>query len=159
MRALIAVVLLAGCSSVYTPRVVARGELLLRYNDGFELHAGGERISHAPTWGGLPAYVRCVPPAADLAARARSHGQAGLALAIVGGVLGVAAIGSLAGLADTQNQWTWIGAGIGAATVGVVFSGVSRMLRNRSNQEAVDAHNHYNDVVGSVGASCADRRQ
>jgi hypothetical protein len=157
MRALIFLALLGGCAtSVYAPRLVARGELLLRYENGFALDAGGKRVAHAPTWAGLPEYVRCVPPAADLATRARRHGQMALGFAVTGGVLGGISIGGLAGFADQKNEWIWLGTGLATATVGVVFAGLSRLYRNRANQEAVDAHNYYNDSVGSLGATCDD---
>ena len=57
---------LLGCSSghtMYTPRVVARGELTASYDDGFTLWAGGRKVAESYDYDGLEQFVRCVPEA------------------------------------------------------------------------------------------------
>jgi len=152
-------VALAGCASTqYTPRVVARGELTLMNHDGLEMRAGGRRVAKALSWNGLDRYVGCVAEAREHAAAARRNGRASTALAVLGGTLGVLALGGLVGLADRDHLWQWLGGGVGAGALGAVFAGTSHLLRNRANGHAVDAMNYYNDAVGSLGATCDDLR-
>jgi hypothetical protein len=77
-------------------------------------------------------------------------------MTIVASTLAVASVGSLAGLADEQHEVIWLGAGVGTAGLAVLAGGLSRLLRNRANGQAVDAMNIYNDSVGSLGATCDD---
>lgn len=162
MRAALALVLVAavGCAETsYAPRVVARGELTLRYRDGaYEMWGGGQRVARGLGWRGLAGYVGCVGAARADAEGARRDGAASLGLAIAGGTLGVAALGGLYGFADSDHEWEWLGSGIAVAAVGVVLAASSRMLRNRANGRAIDAMNRYDDAVGSLGATCADLR-
>jgi hypothetical protein len=159
MRGLVLALCLAGCATTrYEPRVVARGELTLRYRGGFELWAGEQRVARSLTWKGLDAYVRCVEPARVHAAEAARAGRASIALSAVGGALGVASLGGLYGLADDANVGAWLGGGIGVAAVGLAFVIAGRVYHNRANGHAVDAHNYYNDAVGALGASCDDLR-
>jgi hypothetical protein len=149
--------LLAGCTHThYTPQVLARGELFLQNRGGLEMHAGGRRVARGITWSGLGEYVRCVPRAKQLADGAQKNGRISKAFAIVGGTLGVLALGGLVGFADRDHLWEWLGGGVGVGVVGAIFSGTSQLLRNRANGQAVDAMNYYNDSVGSLGATCGD---
>ena len=45
-----ALALLAGChhATQYQPEYVARGELTLRYDDGFQIYAGNEMLAESP---------------------------------------------------------------------------------------------------------------
>src|SRR5579862_9054880 len=71
----------SGCSTtLYAPQVVARGELTLRYNEGFEMWAGGARVARGLSYRGLEQYVRCVPEAREHAHRATSASMAAIAL-------------------------------------------------------------------------------
>ena len=45
-------------------------------------------------------------------------------------------------------------AGLGTAALAIVFSGISRIMGNSANGNAVDALNYYNDAVGSIGGNC-----
>jgi hypothetical protein len=152
--------LLAGCaeSTSYVPRVVARGEVTLRYRDGFEAWAGGVPIARGLRWRGLESYVGCVASAREHAAAAANAGDRAIGFSIAGGILGGLAIGGLIGVIDEGHRWEWLGAGLGSATLGAIFAGSGRLYRNRANGHAVDAINFYNDAVGSLGATCADLR-
>jgi hypothetical protein len=147
-----------GCAQTsYAPRVVARGELTLRYHHAaYEMWAGGRQVSRGLPWKGLEPYVACVEPAREHARQAREAGRAVLPLAIVGGSLGILSLGGFVGFADTSHEWQWLGGGIAVAGVGVALAATSRLLRNRANGNAVDAMNFYNDSVGALGATCAD---
>src|SRR4051812_13754701 len=79
----------SGCAtSSYVPQVVARGEMTLRYEGGYELSAGGRKVARGLTYHGLEDYVRCVPAAREQARQARSSGRAAIATSVLGGVLG-----------------------------------------------------------------------
>jgi hypothetical protein len=152
------VALAGGCAeTVYAPRIVARGELTLRYHGAYEMWAGGKQVARGLGWSGLDEYVGCVPEAHRLAAAAETSGHTAVALSLVGGILGGVAVGGLVGFIDTRHQWIWLGSGVATAVVGVTLAGSGRLLRNRANGQAIDAMNHYNDAVGSLGASCADQ--
>jgi len=152
-------VLLAACvSTQYTPQVVARGELTLRNHDGLEMHAGGRRVARALSWNGLDRYVGCVTQAHEHAVAAQRNGRTSTAFAVIGGSLGILALGGLAGFADRDHLWEWLAGGVGSGVVGAIFAGTSQLLRNRANGHAVDAMNYYNDAVGSLGATCDDLR-
>jgi hypothetical protein len=150
----------AGCAhpTAYVPRAVARGEVTLRYRESYVAVAGGHPIAQGISWNGLAHYVGCVPESRRHAAVAQSAGRAARGLSLAGTVLGAAAFGGLAGLVDRKHEWPLLGAGVGAAVVGVSFAASSRLLRNRANGHAIDAINYYNDAVGSVGATCRDPR-
>jgi hypothetical protein len=150
--------LIAGCAenTAYVPRVVARGEVTLRYDGGFEAWAEGRRIARGLRWRGLSSYVGCVPPAREHAEAAAASGERAVGLSIAGGVLGGLAIGGLIGVIDENNRWAWLGAGLGSAVLGAILAGTGRLEHNRANGHAVDAINYYNDAVGSLGATCAD---
>ena len=158
--AVLALALLAtGCATTrYQPRIVARGELTLRYDDGFEMWAGGREVAHGVTWRGLREYVRCVPDAKRLASEARGHGDGALATSILGATFGLGALGGLSGLAvdDRDTRYAILGTGVGLAVTGLVFALVSQGLKNGANGRAVDSMNFYNDSVGSLGATCDD---
>ncbi|MCU1277124.1 MAG: hypothetical protein JWM53_670 [bacterium] len=157
MRALaVAALLASACAHTdYVPEVVARGELVLQQRrGGLEMWAANQRVARSIEWRGLESFVRCVPDAQRHAQQARRDGRASLALAIVGGSLGVASLGSLGGLADEPHRFDWLGAAAGAAALGAVAAGLSRLYRNRANGHAVDALDFYNDAAGSRGAAC-----
>ena len=157
--ALAALVGTGGCAATqYTPTLVARGELTLRYDGGFAMDAGGREVSHGLSWSGLDDYTRCVPVASAKASQAQARGRASYVTAILGGVFGAAALGGFYGLVDNQNGGAWLLAGVGSATVGLVFGVLTQALRNSANGHAVDAMNIYNDAVGSLGATCEDLR-
>lgn len=154
---------LAGCGSgrtAYYPRVTARGELTLHYDNEFQLWAAGRPVAYGHHYTDLPHFVRCVPEASEHALSARSDGYAGTALSTSGIVLGVAGLGGLGGLAfydsNPDLMFGLLGAGIASSVLGVVLAGVSRGYKNSANGHAVDAMNYYNDAVGSLGASCDD---
>ncbi len=150
-----------GPASQYTPGVVARGELTLRYDDAMQIYAGRELLTEGPVYDGLADYVRCVPQARVHAERARGDGRARIGLAWTGGTLGVVALGGIAAGGALYNDRRSaalgsLGAGLGVAALALVFAGTSRILGNSAHGNAVDALNYYNDAVGSVGGTCAD---
>lgn len=160
---LCAAVLSGGCGgTVYAPRMVARGELVLRYDNGFELWGGGQRVAAGLRYRGLPEYVQCVPEAHRHAQEARRSGTMAVTLSALGATFGVLALGGLSGLLyldrDTTVAGALLGSGVGVAAIGTFFAGFGRMNRNAANGHAVDAMNYYNDAVGSLGATCADLR-
>lgn len=147
----------AGCATTqYAPQVVARGELTMRYQGGFEIYAGRERLSSGLTYPRLTHYVRCVPEAHKHAQAARGSGIGAVTTSIVGGTLGAAGLVGLIGLADQDRLGIWLGASLAASSVGLVFSIVGWRLKNHANGHAHDAVNFYNDAVGSLGATCDD---
>jgi hypothetical protein len=160
----LALVFCAGCAtSSYAPQVVARGELLLRYDGGFEMWGGGRLVARGLTYRGLPEYVRCVPAAHDQARQARRSGQAAVAMSVLGATFGLVSLGGFYGVYEiTQGNpslgWPIVGGAVGVAAVGTVMAGLSRLYKNRANGHAVDALNYYNDAVGSLGATCDDLR-
>ena len=148
-----------GCATTqYQPQLAARGELLLRYDGGFVMQAQGQTVARALSYRGLDRFVACVPEAHQHARSAQSHGGAAIALSVIGVTLSLASLGSLAGLADTQHQWSWLGGGLAAGAVGLTLSALSWREKNQANGHAIDAMNHYNDAVGSLGANCQDLR-
>lgn len=148
---------LGGCASTqYAPQVVARGELTLRYDGGFQIYAGRDKLSHGLTYPRLAEYVRCVPQAQEHARRAQSSGRGAVATSVLGGVLGAAGLVGLVGLADQDRIGLWLGGGLALSTVGLTFSIISWRLKNHANGHALDAVNFYNDAVGSLGATCQD---
>jgi hypothetical protein len=148
-----------GCATTqYQPQLAARGELLLRYDGGFVMQAQGQTVARALSYRGLDRFVACVPEAHQHARSAQSHGGAAIALSVIGVTLSLASLGSLAGLADTQHQWSWLGGGLAAGAVGLTLSALAWREKNQANGHALDAMNHYNDAVGSLGASCQDLR-
>jgi len=150
-------VLHAGCAtSRYQAAVVARGELTLRYDDGFEMWAAGQRVSHGLSWRGLEHHVRCVPQAQKHASSAASSGGAAVAFSTLGVIFGAGGLMAIGGLVDEPNRWQWIGAAAGSSVLGLIFALTSRALRNSANGHALDAMNYYNDAVGSLGATCDD---
>ena len=146
-----------GCASTqYAPQVVARGELTMRYQGGFEIYAGRERLTGGLTYPRLAQHVRCVPEAARHAASARSNGVGAVVTSILGGTMGAGGLIGLVGLADQDHIGLWLGTGLALSTVGLTLSIVSWRLKNHANGHAHDAVNFYNDSVGSLGATCDD---
>lgn len=154
--------LLAGCGhgvSTYAPQLRAQGELTLHYDDGFSMTAEGREVASGNTWGGLTDYVKCVPKAKEHAEGAESAGTGAMVLSWLGGGIGVASLGSLAGLAvydEKKPDLTYgiLGIGVAAAVTGVVLAAIGRNEKNVANGNAVDAMNYYNDAVGSYGGTC-----
>jgi hypothetical protein len=145
----------SGCaSSNYSAQVVARGELTLRYDGGFEMSAAGRRVASGLTYGGLEHHVRCVPQAREHAVRAASAGRAAIAFSVLGGTLGAGGLVGLVGLVDQNNWVPWVAGGLGSAAIGLTFSILSWRYKNHANGNAIDAMNFYNDSVGSLGATC-----
>lgn len=154
---------LLGCSSghtMYTPRVVARGELTASYDDGFTLWAGGRKVAESYQYDGLERFVRCVPEARDHARQASQNGRSATTLSTLGVVLGVGSLGGLSGLyfhdKDEAAMGVILGAGVAVAVTAVVLGALSRQAKENANGHAFDALNHYNDAVGSLGATCDD---
>jgi hypothetical protein len=155
--------LLVGCGSgrtFYAPQIVARGELTMRYDDGFQVWSAGQPVAFGHHYSDLPEIVRCVPKAYEHAREARSDGYIGTTLSTMGIIFGIAGLGGLGGLAyyDTNEtaMTAFFAAGISSGILGVVLAGISRGYKNSANGHAVDAMNYYNDAVGSWGASCND---
>lgn len=153
--------LCAGCGSgvtKYSPQLRAQGELTLRYDDGFSMHAEGRQIASGQTWSGLTEYVQCVPRAKTHAEAAESAGTSAVALSWIGAGIGLGSLGSLGGLAvydqDKDLAAGILGIGVAAAITGVVLAAVGRNQKNVANGNAVDAMNYYNDEVGSYGGTC-----
>ncbi len=157
--AVLALVVTSGCATTqYAPQLVARGELQLGYDGGFVMRAEGKPVTSGLAYRGLARYVACVPEAHKHARSAQNHGGAAIALSVLGVTFSLASLGSLAGLADPQNQWTWLGSGLAAGALGLTLSAVSWREKNQANGHAIDAMNYYNDAVGSLGATCQDLR-
>lgn len=152
--------LFVGCGAFtnHTPKVVAEHELSLRYEDRLLVFAGHDPLTEAPTFAGLEAHVRCVPTAADHAHEAHRQGQTGEALRIAGIVLGSLGLASLTGLAayETEPTAAWASVGVGGALslIAVSLAGASVTARLAAQGNAVDAVNHFNDALGSVGGKC-----
>lgn len=151
--------LLGGCATTqYQPQLVARGELTLRYDGGFVMQAQGKPVASGLSYRGLDQFVACVPEAHRHARSAQRHGGAAVALSVLGVTFSLASLGSLVGLSDSNHMWTWLGAGLGAGSIGLTLSALSWREKNQANGHALDAMNHYNDTVGSLGATCQDLR-
>lgn len=153
--------LLAGCGhgvTQYAPQLRAQGELTLRYDDGFSMVAEGKEIAAGNGWGGLTDYVKCVPKAREHAESAEAAGTGSAVLSWLGGGIGVASLGGLAGAAvyDKNNELGLgiLGVGVAAAVTGVVLAAIGRNEKSVANGHAVDAMNYYNDSVGSFGGTC-----
>jgi len=132
-------------------------ELVLGQDGGLRLVADSRTIAREPGWRGLEERVGCEPRAADHARRARRHGRAARALAIAGGVLGVASLAAFAGIPfvrkDPSTAGAIIGSSLGAGVLGLSLALGSRHQRILANGNAVDAMNYYNDALLS-GRRC-----
>lgn len=159
LSSVLAVTTAGGCATTqYNPDLVARGELTLRYQAGFQIYAGRDPLASGPTYRGLEHYVRCVPQAREHAQKASSSGRAAIATSVLGGVFGAAGLMALVGLYDTDHLGAWLAGGLGSSSVGLVFSILSYRKKNHANGHAIDSLNFYNDAVGSLGATCDDLR-
>lgn len=154
---------LGGCTSgmtTYFPNVVARGELTLRYDDGFQIYGGNRVVAESYSYDGLSDYVRCVPEAASHAKSAESRGQTAITLSTLGIVFGLSGMGGIGGVyfyeKDPELMWGILGSGLVLAISGVVLGGLSRRAKEDAHGHALDAVNYYNDAVGSLGATCDD---
>src|SRR5262245_37151113 len=93
---------LLGCSSAtsnYVPSVIARGELVMNYDRGFELWSGGQLVADAHGYRGLSSFVGCVPDAHRHAVEAESSGAQARGFAVTAGGLALLGLGGLSGLA------------------------------------------------------------
>lgn len=148
------------CATQYEPRLVARGEITLRYDviRGLEPWAGRQRITSPWIgYGGLQAYVRCVPAAKRHAKRAQA-GAVGSMLSTFGSaVLSGLGIGFSVRQLDDQTIYnqdaTNILFGVGSLSL-LLLREIVFVPLARSN--LLDAVNYYNDAVGSLGATCVD---
>jgi hypothetical protein len=144
----------------YYPQMVARGELTLRYDNGFTIYGGNRVVAESYSYEGLSDYVACVPEAAAHARQAESRGQSADTLSTLGIAFGLTGMGGFGGLyfieKDPSVGWAILGGGIALAVVGVVLGGLSRGAKEDAHGNALDAVNYYNDAVGSLGATCGD---
>jgi len=154
---------LSGCSSAttqYSPALIARGELLLRYDGGLEISSAGNVVASHPHYTGLEEFVRCVPKAARHARSASNAGTNVTVFSVLGGGMAVAGLGGIAGIAfkdkDPRVMWGLLGGGLGLEVLGVVFGALARVSKIDAIGHAVDAVNYYNDAMGSYGGSCSD---
>ncbi len=155
--------LLSGCfsgQSNYSPQLVARGELTLRYDNGIQVWSGNRIVAQSYEYDGLEHVVRCVPKAKQHANLAKQNGSRANAFSTTGIVLGSVSFGGLAGLywydKDPALMAVFLSTGIAMAITGVVFGGISRSVKEAAHGNALDAVNYYNDAVGSLGATCDD---
>ena len=154
---------LAGCGTgftVYSPKLVAQGELLLRYDNRFEIYTADRPVAEGVRYAGLADFVRCVPDAHRHAKEAEEDGSLGYGLSIAGGASAILGLGGLSGLAfysdktKTTTMGALLGGGIALEVAGLLMAIVSRGYKASANGHAVDALNYYNDAVGSLGGSC-----
>lgn len=157
----LAVLLGSACaSSNYEPYNIHPDELVLTQEGSLTLRNRGDVIAQEPEWAGLAERVDCVPEARHHARRARRHGRTAVALAVLGGALGVASLVGLAGTPfvrrDPTKAGALIGTGLGVGLLGVGLAGGARHHRTLANGHAVDAVNYYNDDVLGGRSRCRD---
>ena len=151
-----------GCTyapSIHAPRYAAPNELVLTYDEGYVLSAGGRPVAKGYGYEGLSSFVGCVPAARQHAYDAESDGAAAAPLQITGVALSLGGLGGLGGLGylgsnDKAAAGLLIG-GIGMQLVGLILVAAGAQAKVSANGHAVDAMNHYNDAVGSRGGACA----
>lgn len=147
-----------GVSGYRTTRA-APGELLLHYDDGFEIRSPHGKVTAGPGFGGLTDYVRCVPEARRHAESAEAYGVG--ATVMSGFSIGVAAVGlgSLAGLSlrekDPSTMTALLIGGVVLEAIAIGLGAGSLGAKSYANGNALDAVNYYNDAVGAQGGSCA----
>jgi hypothetical protein len=157
---------LSGCAhgaTAYTPVLRARGELVLSYDDGFTMSAGGREVASGSTWYGLTDNVRCVRKARDHAESAEQAGSAALGLTYTGMILAFSSLSSLGGLyfldppSGEPNYGLTGGilaAGLGVSVTGLILAAIGKHEKTVANGHSLDAMNYYNDAVGSRGGTC-----
>lgn len=148
--------LVCGCAETFYPAMhVAPDELVLGQDGGLRLVSGEQTIAREPTWAGIEERIDCDARAREHARAARRHGRRARALAIAGGILGVASLAAFAGIPfirrEPSTAGAIIGSSLGAGVLGVSLSLGSRQQRILANGNAVDAMNYYNDAVLSDG--------
>lgn len=161
--ALLSLLALAGCSSAqtrYQPARAVPGELVLRYDDGFEAWADGQKVASSPGYSGLAEYVRCVPDARRHAEAAQSWGSGSVVLSGVSIGLAVGGLGGLAGLHfKDKNDAAMAGLLVGGLVVeaaAIALGASSLNARAQAHGHALDAVSFYNDGVGfSGGGGCS----
>jgi hypothetical protein len=151
----------AGCSprgTLYPPRLVAEHELVLRYDDGFELSAGGRTVARGHRWEGLTSFVGCAPRAQEQAREAEADGALARGLSVSGGVLAGAGLAGLGGIAFVKSNppamTAFFVSGAVVEVVALVLASVGRSFKVTADGHAIDAMNFYNDAVGSLGRRC-----
>lgn len=147
-----------GCAQTFYPaQHVSPDELVLGQDGGLRLVSGEQTIAREPTWSGIEGRISCDERAVQHARAARRHGRRARALAIAGGVLGVASLAAFAGIPfirrDPSTAGAIIGSSLGVGMIGLSLSLGSRQQRILANGNAVDAMNYYNDAVLS-GRRC-----
>lgn len=145
--------LLNNCASFhYEPQRLARGEMTSRARTwGVTFSAGGVTVAESTSlYARLPSYVSCVPRARAHALHAQLNQgfSYGLGLATV-----AFSIATVTLVAQRSLDSTAFGTGFTTA----LTLGGTLALRHRALGHAIDAMNYYNDQVGSLGATCADR--
>jgi hypothetical protein len=151
-----------GCTyapSIHAPRYARARELVLTYDEGYVLSAGGRPVAKGHGFEGLASFVGCVPGARANAEAAEANGAAVVPLQAVGATLGVGGLGGLSGIAFLgKNGSTAAGlllGGLGVQLLGLVLVAAGAQAKVNANGHAVDAMNYYNDAAGSRGLGCA----
>jgi hypothetical protein len=154
----------SGCTyapSIHAPAYAAPGELVLTYDDGYVVSAGGQPVARGPRYDGLTSFVGCVPAAAAHAQAAQSDGSAAGPLQVGGAIVAAAGLGGLGGLYYIDKNPTAAAAilagGFGVQLVGLILVGIGAQLKVNAHGHAVDSLNYYNDAAGSQGAACTRR--
>lgn len=152
-------VLITACASPASTRmrVAPTGsELNFSYDDKLYLYQGTLLIDDGPTFSNLPEITHCVEDAHRHDKKARRAGRKSRVLRGIGAVLGVASVGGFAGLGqdDPETALTYLGAGIGVATLGLVFVAAGHDAQIQAQGNAVDSANYWNDAMGFEGRSC-----
>lgn len=145
-----------GCTTFqYTPRYIAQGEVSVRGSTwNTEFYGGTKWIaSTRSAYLGLETFVHCVALARRHAASASSLQNWSVILrrgAWVGGTTGtmLLVIGSVQ---ERGDLGAWAGGLFGVA-MGMTIG--AAVLQHRALGHALDAMNHYNDGVGSLGRTC-----
>lgn len=150
-----------GCTyapSVHAPRFARSRELVLTYDDGYVLSAGGRPVAKGYSYEGLSSFVGCVPAARAHAEEAEADGSAAVPLQVTGTILAVGGLGGLAGIhyidRDGKAAAGLLLGGFGLQVLGLILVGAGAQAKVSANGHAVDAMNYYNDAAGSRGLGC-----
>ena len=139
---------LAGCghgTTAYAPVLRAHSELVLSYDDGFTMSAGGREISRGSTWYGLTDFVGRVPDARYHAESAEQAGSAALGLTYTGLIMGFSSLGSLGGLyfldpPKGEPNYALTGgilaAGLGVSLTGLMLAAIGKHQKTVANRRA-----------------------
>jgi hypothetical protein len=150
-----------GCTyapSLHAPRYARARELVLTYDDGYVLSAGGRPVAKGYGFEGLTSFVGCVPAARAHARAAEADGAAVVPLQGVGATVAVGGLGGLGGIAFLGKNGSTAAAlllgGLGVQVLGLALVAAGAQAKVGANGHAVDAMNYYNDAVGSRGRGC-----